>query len=217
MGAGSIERLETGAERGASALFAAAIAYAAYGLLATTGLQPQLALGAAGAGALAYLPCRRLLAVAGDPTRTFGLPDFTVRALEFAEAPEELLLTDQLAPEELLLTDRLVSDELLLTDADRVASAATSADQAPLVLDDILAEIGPEARVVRLFDRKAMATPALTPGQLQSRIADHLTDWAPQTGRFDTPASSKGPIPSNRSDDSEALSAALAELRRSLR
>ena len=217
MGAGSIERLETGAEQGASALFAAAIAYAAYGLLAMIGVQPQFALGAAGAGALAYLPSRRLLAVAGSQTRTFGLPDFAVRDLEFAEGPEELLLTDQLATEELLLTERLVSDELLLTDADRIASAASSADQAPLLLDEILAEIGPDARVVRLYDRKAMAAPALTPGQLQSRIADHLTDGAPQTARFDTPTSSQRPIPSSRSDDSEALSAALAELRRSLR
>jgi hypothetical protein len=66
------------------------------------------------------------------------------------------------------------------------------------VLDDILAEIGPEARVVRLFDRKAMPTP----GQLKSRIDDHIGQAPPRAAP---------------SDASQALSEALAELRRSLR
>ena len=107
------------------------------------------------------------------------------------------------------MTDRVVSAELVLTAADRV-DAEKAAERAPLVLDDILAEIGPDARVVRLFDRKTMPTPA----ELQSRIADHLRDGAPSF------ASSKTPAPSNtraQSDASQALSAALAELRRSLR
>jgi hypothetical protein len=207
MGAGLIVRVESGVERGASALFAAAVSYAAYALSAAAGLQPQFALGTAGAGALAYLPCCRLLAIAGKRTPGFVLPHFPLPDFEFAEAPEELLLTERLALQELLLSDRLVPDELLLTDADR----AGSADRAPLVLDDILAGIGPDARVVRLFDRKAMAAPALTPGQLQSRIAGHVADGTPPA------APSHGPVQSNRSDDSQALSAALAELRRSLR
>jgi hypothetical protein len=207
MGAGLIERVESGAERGASALFAAAVAYSVYALLAAAGLQPQFALGAAAAGTLAYLPCSRLLAIAGGRTPGFVLPDFQLPDFGFAEPLEELLLTERLAPEELLLNDRVAPDELLMTDADRVGPA----DQAPLVLDDIFAEIGPDARVVRLFDRKAMAAPALTPGQLQSRIADRLADGAPPV------APSHRPGLSNRSDDSQALSAALAELRRSLR
>ena len=211
MGAGLIESVESGAERSASALFAAAVSYAAYELVATAGLQPQLALGAAGLGALAYFPCSRLLAIAGRRTPGFVLPHFPFPDFEFAEEPEELLLTERLAPEELLLTDQLAPEELLLTDADRVGPPAGSGDQPPLVLDDILAEIGPDARVVRLFDRKAMSAPALTPGQLQSRIADHLADGAPLSAPSDRPAAS------NRSDDSQALSAALAELRRSLR
>jgi hypothetical protein len=78
----------------------------------------------------------------------------------------------------------------------------------PLVLDDILAEIGSDARVVRLFDRNAMPAPALTPGQLQSRIADHLADGGPLSAPYNPPATN---------DASQALSAALAELRRSLR
>jgi hypothetical protein len=216
MDARLIERIETGAGRGASALFAAAVGYAAYGILTTVGVETPIGLAAAGAGALAYLPCSRVLG-AGRHSARFVLPDFALCGLDFIEAPDELLLTDadrlnpadellltdRVASDELLLTDRVASgDELLLTDSDRVDAGAKAAGQGPLVLDDILAELGPGARVVRLFDRKAMPTPAPTPGQLQSRIADHLGDGAP---------------PSAPSDASQALSAALAELRRSLR
>jgi hypothetical protein len=198
MGAGLVDRIEAGTARGAAALFAAAVGYAAYGLSITSGLDPQLSFGAAGAGALAYLPCSRLLG-ARRPAR-FAVPDFVPCNFDFVEAPEELLLTEQVAsPDELLLTDQLHPDELVLTDDDRA--------DAPLDLDDILAELGPDSRVVRLFDRKAMPAPA-TPGQLQSRIADHLKDGA----RPLAPAT--GPAPS---DAAQALSAALAELRRSLR
>ena len=63
------------------------------------------------------------------------------------------------------------------------------------VLDDILAELGPDSRVVRLFDRSAMPTP----GQLQSRIDAHQ---------------SRSTAPN---DASQQLSEALAQLRRSLR
>jgi hypothetical protein len=209
MDAGLIERFETGAGRGASALFAAAVGYSAYGLFAATGLGPQLGLAGAGAGALAYLPCSRVLG-AGRRSPRFVLPDFALCDFEFIEAPKELLLTDRVASaDELLLTDRLTSaDELVLTDSDRVNPGAKPADQGPLVLDDILAEIGPEARVVRLFDRRAMPVPGPTPGQLQLRIADHLGDGAPASTPSNTPAPP---------DASQALSAALAELRRSLR
>jgi hypothetical protein len=67
-----------------------------------------------------------------------------------------------------------------------------------LVLDDFLAQIGPGARVVRLFDPKKMPSP----GQLKSRIDSHLGQRTP---------------PSQSTDASHALSEALAELRRSLR
>ena len=185
-------------ERAAAALFAAAVAYAAYGLALSLGVEAPVALGAAAAGILAYWPCSMVLAGRSDPS--FALPSFALPAFEFSEPHEELLLTDGVAPGELLLTDRVApTGELVLTDADRV--------DAPLVLDDILAELGPDSRVVRLFDRRAM-TAAPTAGQLQSRIADHLRGEA---ARY-TP--SHAPTPS---DASQALSAALAELRRSLR
>lgn len=200
MDAAIIDRIETGAERGASALFAGAVAYAAYGFAGTAGLEPQLALAAAGAGALAYLPCSRLLSLVGRRPRSFEVRVYAARDLEFVDAPEELLLTDRLHAQELLLTERVEPDELLLSDADRVAS------DAPLDLQDVLEEIGPDSRVVRLFDRKAM--PAPTPGQLQSRIAEHMKDGTSRSA----PSNLTGP-----SDASKALSEALAELRRSLR
>jgi hypothetical protein len=86
-------------------------------------------------------------------------------------------------------------DELLLTDADRLPAGD---DQPPLVLDDILVETAPDSRVVQLFDRSAMPSP----GQLKARIDQHLDGGTPRS-----------PSP----DASEALFAALAELRRSLR
>ena len=191
MDARLINRIETGAAHGAAALLAGSVGFAAYTVLAAAGIATPIGLAAAGAGALAYLPCSRLLA--GRRDRGFALSDFAPRPFEFPDLPEELLLTDRVEPEELLLTERLgKADELLLTDADRVDS--------PLLLDDILAEMGPQSRVVRLFDRKAMASPS--PGELQARIAYHLDDGAARTAP---------------SDASQALSAALAELRRSLR
>jgi hypothetical protein len=86
-------------------------------------------------------------------------------------------------------------DELLLTDHDRLRPAD---DAEALELDDILVEIAPNSRVVQLFDRSAMPTP----GQLKERIDRHLDG-----------GTSHSPSP----DASEALFAALADLRRSLR
>ncbi len=67
-----------------------------------------------------------------------------------------------------------------------------------LLLDDILANLGPDSRVVRMFE------PALVPtaGQLQARIDSHIAgDSGEHCG----------------DEASEALHAALAEIRRSLR
>ena len=100
----------------------------------------------------------------------------------------EFELTDLPAPPE----------ELLLTDADRL-SHEPEPSAAELLLDDVLAELGPDSRVVRLFDRTAMPTP----GELRARIDRHL-----DSGR--SPAAPIG-------DASQALHEALAELRRSIR
>jgi hypothetical protein len=84
----------------------------------------------------------------------------------------------------------------LLAEADRsLLERHSKGDE--LILDDILAEIGPDSRVVRLFDPSA----APTPGQLQARIDRHLDDGTQAAGPPDA---------------SQALHDALAELRRSL-
>jgi hypothetical protein len=198
MDAGLIERIETGTERVASVLLGAAVAYAAYRWLSFDNVQPQLGAYAGGAGVLGYFLCSRALTTVARRTRQFPVSIFDVRELEGLDG--ELLLTDahRAEPDELVLTnaDQIEPDELLLSDSDRL-------EPEPLVLDDILTELGPDSRVVRLFDRKAMPTP----GQLKSRIDSHL-----DLGSLEQGASAGGPP-----DASEALSAALAELRRSLR
>jgi hypothetical protein len=89
--------------------------------------------------------------------------------------------------------------ELLLTDADRlIGDRLEESGGGELLLDDILAELEPDARVVRLFDVNAMPTP----GQLQANIDRHLGS---SDLRYAPP------------DASDALHHALAELRRSLR
>jgi hypothetical protein len=128
--------------------------------------------------AAAYFLCIRVLRGIAPSAARHPLPDFAPPALERARLGE-LVLTE---------ADRL--DELLLTDSDRLPAGGE-----PLVLDDILAEIGPNSRVVRLFDPSAMPTP----GQMRDRIDRHLDEG--------TAASA---------DDSQALFEALAELRRSL-
>lgn len=180
MSPGLINRAHLIIEHGASAALGAAVAYAAYAGLGDAVANPQLAVAAATPGVLAWLVARRVLNAIAQQGPQFGLGRFDLPELE-PFAPDELLLTE---------ADRF-NPELILTDADRLDSTE------PLDLDDILAEIGPESRVVRLFDRKAMPTP----GQLRSRIDHHLDGAA-------APA---------QADDSHALSEALAELRRSLR
>jgi hypothetical protein len=174
MDVASTNPAEQNLERIASALFAGAVAYAAYTYLRGGAAQPTLTAYSAGAFAFAYLLCTRALANVGAGAPHFAVPVFDVRELETEEP-----------------------DELILTDADRYIGDKAAGDE-PLVLDDILTEIGPDARVVRLFDRKAMPTP----GQLKSRIDDHIDRVS---------------SPSAPPDASQALSEALAELRRSLR
>ena len=84
-------------------------------------------------------------------------------------------------------------DELLLTEADRVDPEAQE-----LILDDILAKLRAESRVVRLFDPAAMPSP----GEFRDRIDRHVNGH---------------PSSSSPHDASDALHAALSELRRSLR
>lgn len=174
MNASRIERIHSLVEQAACLLFAAAVGFAAFkGLHGFFG-QFQPGIGAVCASAVAYLLCHRLLI-----RRAFELPGFSLPKFEPAE----------IEPSEM--------DELVLTDAERFVSEPATTDQNALVLDDILAELGPDSRVVRLFDRTAMPSP----GYLKSRIDSHLEQRSPPTAP----------------DASQALSDALAELRRSLR
>jgi hypothetical protein len=178
-------RIETGTETAAAAVLGGSVAYALYTWLGAEVSQPKLDAFASGAGLAVFFLCIRAMRMAVRHKRDLTVSIFNVREIEF-EDTGELVLTN---------VDRLDSDELLLTEEDRLNGQL---HDDPLVLDDILAEIGPEARVVRLFDRKAMPTP----GQLKSRIDDHIGQAPPRAAP---------------SDASQALSEALAELRRSLR
>jgi len=154
---------------GITSLAAAVILAAAVGF-AVSRLTPSIvAAGGAAASAL-FIALLALRSIApGD--EAFPLAPFALAELEFEEF-----------------------DELLLTEADRVHA---STDDDELVLDDILANLGEDSRVVRLFDASAMPTPA----QLRAQIDQHLTRQA----------SREAP------DASAALHEALAELRSSLR
>lgn len=165
-------RIEKNIQRAASAAFAVAVGYAAYQWLAGFAVQPQLGAETGGAAAIAYLVCSRALNAVRPRGSHMPVRTFDLRAIE------------PLAP-----------DELLLSEDDRYEPAL----EGPLELDDILAEIGPDSRIVRLFDPAAMPTP----GELRSRIDDHL-DGQSATERQSAEAA-------------QALHEALAQLRRSVR
>ena len=166
MQARSVTLIERNVDRAASALFAAAAGYAAFAALGWHSAQGVAVSEAAAAVALAYWLCFRALNAVQPEARRLPVPVFDVRQIDEVELPE-----------------------LLLTEAWREPAA-----EEPLVLDDILAELQPDSRVVRLFDPAAMPTP----GQISARIDRHLAG------------------DSSPADASQALHDALAELRRSL-
>ena len=173
MRAAVARKIENLVSRVAAAVFGGACGYSTFTLLTGLGAQPSRMAMALGAAAFGYLLCDRLLAKVGVATPRFAVPVFNVAAIE------------PMGPA-----------ELELTDSDRLVPAAGAGE--PLELDDVLAEIGPDARVVRLFDPAAMPTP----GQLKARIDRHL----------DQGVSGSAPP-----DASQALYDALSELRRSMR
>ena len=181
-----VVRIERAADRAAAATFALACAYAAHAWFAAIA-GPFLFAKTAAAAVFAYLLCLRALTAVQPLSPRLAVPLFDVRDIEV----DELLLTERYEPDELLLTDRYEPDELLLTE--RYEST-----EEPLVLDDILEQLSPDSRVVRLFDPAAMPTPA----QLKSRIDRHLDGAAPEV---------------QAPDASQALHEALAELRRAIR
>lgn len=183
MQAASAIRIEANVDRAASALFAAACAYAAYIWLGAHGALPMRAAEAAAAAALAFMLSKRSLASLQPGARRLPVQIFDVREIE------------QVGSEELLLTDRYEMPELLLTDRYEKPEAAADA---PFRLDDLVAGLSGDSRVVRLFDPAAMPTP----GELKSRIDEHLDVEA---------------TPEQHAEGVQALHEALAELRRTLR
>lgn len=173
MRAESARKIESNLDRAASGLFAVAAGYAGFVLLTARFGIAECGAGAAAISALAYSMTRRILGAIEPEAPRLPVPVFDVREMEPIE-----------------------SDELLLTDRYVEADGESASD--PLLLDDVLGELAPDSRVVRLFDAAAMPTP----GQLNDRIRQHL-----ETGRTAGPSQ----------DASQALHEALAELRRTLR
>jgi hypothetical protein len=165
MQAGTATRLEANVDRGASVLFAAACAYAAYLWLATLVVPGALVAETAGAAAFAYVLSICMLGAVQPQARRLPVSVFDVRDIDMAE-PSEAWMEGSLSE--------------------------------PLLLDDVLSELAPDSRVVRLFDPAAMPTA----GELKSRIDRHLDGQA-----YDRPSE----------EAVQALHDALAELRRSLR
>jgi hypothetical protein len=150
---------------------AAALVFAAAAAVAALffGLVP-----AVGAGIAAFCIVFRLLQSIGT-----GVPDFPLQAFAPADLPAATVQIEELA----------------LTDADRFEPPKL--DENELVLEDVLAELSDNSRVIRLFDAAAMPSPT----ELKARIDHHL----------------KGGAPTPSPDASKALHEALFELRKSLR
>jgi hypothetical protein len=173
---------------------AAAAAFAAARLAPVEGwpVGSALAVGfvlvfAASYGAMRLIPAE---------ARDLPLQPFEQRAWD-----EDILLLDQVMADEPLLLDQEEAPlDILLLDQP-VIMAATDA-VAELLLDDPLPPPSPDSRVVQLFADGRMPTA----GQLKRRIDRHLAG-------SERPAAATAGAP----DGADALSAALAELRRSLR
>ncbi len=157
----------------ASAAFAAAAGFTVWAFshsLSTLRPIPASALAAACA-ILGFAVCRSILGAIDRAPAAYPLNPFDLAAIDTVPAVEV--------------------DELILTDADRLNGE-------PLELDDVLAELSPDSRVVRLFDPRNMPTP----GELGARIDRKLGNASVL----------RPPV-----DESQDLFDALAELRRSLR
>lgn len=182
-----IERIERNIDRAASAMFAAACGYAGFVWLRFSTGRPLLAAETAAIAVFSYLLSVRVLgsvkpAVCKAPVPIFNVRD--VEPIETTAAPEQL--------EEAVSVEATPAEDASPTDAPPMV------DEQALVLNDILAALEPDSRVVRLFDPAAMPTA----GELKSRIDRHLDDEAAAAQSFDA---------------AQALHEALAELRRSIR
>ena len=170
-GSGKIRAVEWALDGAAAAILAIAILFAA-AKLSNGGPVLGTAAGAIGFAA-GFAALRR---IDGEPS-AFELAQFDLVSVDSADEPDELLLR---------LEDRIAREV-----------EPSAVEEGVLLLDDILASLTPDSRVVRLFDPASMPTA----GELRANIDRHLR-------------SSPGVAPP---DASEALHEALSELRRSLR
>ena len=177
-------------ELGGASVFGLGCAYAALKLAPSFAWPPQTATVASGFAffAIGMLVMRT---AHGGPT-THRLADFAVGPVE----SDALWLDMPLELDELLLDTPYEEPLLLDTPFD-------GPEQDVLILEDALTQPHPASRVVQLFASQPMPTP----GQLKERIDRHLAGESPR------PANGRPSPP----DASEALYAALDELRRSLR
>jgi hypothetical protein len=240
------ERIETGVERIAAALFAGATAYAFYRWMGGSYREPQLALlSAAAAGVAFFLSVGVLRSVPVE--EHFDLPAFDLPAIEplddfEPEHIDEFRIIERQPPEELLLTDadRLQSlesqafGELLLTDGDRLKPAGSEAFGELLLTDgDRLKSAGSEAFGELLLTDSDRLHPSERDAPEELVLEDILAELGPESrvvrlfdpAAMPTPAQVKARIerhlgeesaPTAPPDASQALYDALAELRRSL-
>ena len=161
--------------------------------------EPQLGAFSATAAVIAYLVCAHALEKLRPEARRFDLPEFELPLIDHWNSMSASDRGGRVRRQR-AGADRGRRVARRRAGADRCGSvcAAKSEGAGELALQDILAELGPNSRVVRLFDPAAMPTP----GQLNARIERHLE-------RRDFPATAP--------DASQALYDALTELRRSLR
>lgn len=137
----------------------------------------------------------------GAAAAFFGLGFLTMRVVG-SEPPVHAIAdfsVDPIHADDVLELTEVVEEPLLLdTPYDELA------DVEALLLEDALPEPDPASRVVRLFAAQQVPTP----GQLKDRIDRHLA-----AGTMHRVREFEGPAP----DASDALFAALSELKRSLR
>lgn len=178
-------------ELGGASAFGLGCAYAALKLAPSFGWPTQAA--AVASGFVFFTIGMLVMRIAHGGPATHRLADFAVGPVE-CDAP---WLDMPVAVDELLLDTPYEEPLLLDTPFDEPA------EQDVLILEDALTQPHPASRVVQLFASESLPTP----GQIKERIDRHLAGDSPR------PADGRlSPL-----DASEALYAALDELRRSLR
>ena len=164
-----------------AALFNFAVAFAVATIFRQNGLADLAAAASVASGIAAFLAAWYLLRRTGRAAARFPLPRFEGCGI-IAEP------VSSIAPE----------PDVALTQGVEADHAGQQPAAGELLLDDVIERIGPESRVIRLFDPQRMPTA----GELRERIDRHLL---------------AGSVRSSPPDATQALHEAIEELRRSLR